>query len=503
MQTSERKNHRERVIRNRLRLGLLGISLLVPLATFVGFGIYAIAQLEQRWWIYGLIALASSFCAVGYRLLAQNNQTVLESPAEEKPSGANAWSPQEQLIWEKSKAEALRRLDIAADYSSLFQHHPLALADFIAFEYGQKSKFDLTAIEVLTLGEEVSRRYRKLLQERFPFIDQLTIHQIQKVIAFSNSEWMQLAKTAIPAANDLRKAVFNPAGKAVDLIFGEVLSKVGQEALEAAERQMKRLFLYECIGVFMDLYSGRFSTPAQELDSSLEFAEDTADLVGKLEPLRIVFVGQVSAGKSTLVNLLTDEIVAEVDPLPVTDKKMVYETELGSGIRVRLCDMPGLDGSDETVEQVFYEAINADLIIWVLRATQSARDLDAELASRIDDYFGQAINVSLKPPKQLAVMSHLDSLLSNNAGVNDNPSLKDAALQYNRELLKPDAIFPIGSDIPNELVPIQDFVCETLAESIQVQLNRRRKDATKNRLDIQIARFTAGAKALTRAMFRR
>ena len=106
----------------------------------------------------------------------------------------------------------------------------------------------------------------------------------------------------------------------------------------------------------MDLYSGRFLiTDDQSFESfeSFESVEDKNSMGEVLEPLRISVIGQVSSGKSTLVNRLCGEVVAEVDILPTTDKNTVYEIGLKSGIQVRLCDLPGLDNDSRTADELF------------------------------------------------------------------------------------------------------------------------------------------------------
>ena len=61
-------------------------------------------------------------------------------------------------------------------------------------------------------------------------------------------------------------------------------------------------------------------------------------------PLRIAVAGQISAGKSSLINALLGRDVAEVDVIPTTDAARTYETTFDD-VEAMLLDMPGLDGS--------------------------------------------------------------------------------------------------------------------------------------------------------------
>ena len=94
-------------------------------------------------------------------------------------------------------------------------------------------------------------------------------------------------------------------------------------------------------------------------------------------PMRIVLIGQVNAGKSSLLNALADEIRGAVGPLPATSSATEYLLDLdGRPVRDARRHARGFDESAETVPELLSQAERADLIMWVASATQPARGPD-------------------------------------------------------------------------------------------------------------------------------
>jgi uncharacterized protein len=122
-------------------------------------------------------------------------------------------------------------------------------------------------------------------------------------------------------------------------------------------------------------------------------------------PVRIVLVGQVNAGKSSL---LTQEIRAAVGPLPTTSSAAEHLLALDGRPCVMLVDLPGLDESTATASDLLVQAERADLVMWVASATQPARDPDCK---RLDDFRAWA-NAQLvrRPPPVILALTHVDEL---------------------------------------------------------------------------------------------
>lgn len=495
--SQERKNQKFRLIRLRVRYLFLALSIFTPLAFFLALGVDAWLAFDDRWLILLGLTLFSAASGLFYKYLFRTKRSAKVDISEEfEPSNKKAWGPQEEVIWQDAKAEAIRRIDLAPDLMDVLQRHPLAMADFIADKYNGRSKLEINPLEALILVEEVSRRYRLLLQERFPYIEEITLKRADQMYRVYNSDTFQSLKKYSPWVLHAYQALTNPAGKAIETVFGDVKGELLEQSINTLQLKLKQLFLFECIEVLMDLYSGRFLISNDSLGHSAELTQDEDTLGEALEPLRIVVIGQVSSGKSTLVNRLCGEIVAEADMLPTTDKRTVYEISLPSGVEIRLCDLPGIDNNTKITEQLFNEVVTSDLVIWCLKATQSAKSLDHQLSQRLDAYFADPKNVSVKPPKKLGVVTHADLLEKYAAENGLQPGeVINQASEFNSNLVSVDAIEALSQDDDAALTRIQSLIEIYLEESLQVQLNRRRK-AAKQTLSAQIKRLLRATNVL-------
>ena len=89
--------------------------------------------------------------------------------------------------------------------------------------------------------------------------------------------------------------------------------------------------------------------------------------------MRIVLIGQVNAGKSSLLNAMAQQIRSGVGPLPTTSSVREYLLDVDGRPAVMLVDMPGIGERTETTADLLAQAERADLIMWVASATQPAR----------------------------------------------------------------------------------------------------------------------------------
>jgi len=154
----------------------------------------------------------------------------------------------------------------------------------------------------------------------------------------------------------------------------------------------------------IDLYAGRLALSEEELRLARE--GDAAVPAEAAAPLRIILVGQVNAGKSSLVNALAQETQCAVGPVPTTSQVAEYRLELDGRPAVSLVDMPGLD---EKAERAFLaQAERADLVLWVASATQPARGPDRK---GLDDFRAWARTLlTRRPPPVILALTHVDEL---------------------------------------------------------------------------------------------
>jgi uncharacterized protein len=167
-----------------------------------------------------------------------------------------------------------------------------------------------------------------------------------------------------------------------------------------------RLLVLEVGRACIDLYAGRLALSDAEIGAASE--REMADTAAPLAPVRIVLVGQVNAGKSSLLNALAQETRCAVGPLPTTSRAAEYLLEPDGHPTVTLVDMPGLDETPGSASELQAQAERADLIVWVASATQPARGPDRK---RLDDFRAWAgAQLVRRPPAVLLALTHIDEL---------------------------------------------------------------------------------------------
>ena len=247
-----------------------------------------------------------------------------------------------------------------------------------------KTALDFTAPEMLLLVERVAARFRGDLRRLVPFSDRLRLATLQWM-------WRHRGHAARAAqmgegAWRLLRLARNPPVAVMQEIDRLLVSghsgRLSSEAMAVAQA----ILLEEVAKAAVDLYSGRLRFSEAEL-MALRQADSGADglrMARPDAPVRIVVAGQVSAGKSTLVNALQDADRAETDAQPTTEAAAAHDVLLGD-VPARVIDLPGLDGSAEVATRVLAELDRADMVLWLHRATRPGRAIDARALAAWED----------------------------------------------------------------------------------------------------------------------
>jgi predicted GTPase len=130
------------------------------------------------------------------------------------------------------------------------------------------------------------------------------------------------------------------------------------------------------------------------------------------EALTIALVGQVSSGKSSLINALRGSHEAAVDLLPETKSVERYQLSIGDPpVAVTLLDTPGYGEAGATAEQtqqIRSALLQASGVLLVMDAHSPAREADRRTLDELQQWYaGQA---HLKPPPVVGVLTHVDLL---------------------------------------------------------------------------------------------
>ena len=367
----------------------------------------------------------------------------------------------------------------------------IEVLEFVAKKFDKKS-LDFSIPEGLKLFEEVSRRYKLVVREHIPGIEYLKVSYI-KAGYEAYDKYGELGQKIVKAAiwgNHLKNLYLNPLKVISDLGRDQATSSMTKGVVDDMQYAAKQALLDEVAAVAIDLYSGRFSIEDEALRASDVSEIDEQRFAPELEPVRIVLVGQTSSGKSSLINALKQELVAEVDVLPSTDTSTVYNAFVDDN-DVRVVDLQGLDGNAKTEALMLKEMTQADVVLWVLKANQSARELDKQLKGKFDAFYDDPKNISRKKPIVVSVVNQVDRLKPVDEWQPpydlENPTSAKAkiiaqALEYNHILLQSDIVLPLAI-APEKTIfgleALKQMLIEGIADANNVQRNRQRLEAMK------------------------
>lgn len=474
-------------ITSRLSAGLVPFLLaavVLPLLTLAVYGLYSIYVNGHALYFIASLALGAAITIATLFWLKKDASRTIDETLDKSLVEASAdWSDFDNRVWLDLNGRIGEILTNNPDWSDL-KDYGLELASLTADRYSNNSshrELAFSALELLMMIEEISRRYRYILRTHVPFAENIKLSTLK--LLYDHKDKLDTAKSFWGVYRTYR--VFSPAGLFSEA-RGKILGKIFGGVSDELQARLKQALLQEVLAVAIDLYSGRFQASDDELEQSRSARHDRKCMVRELDPLRVCLLGQVNSGKSSLVNALTSSMTAEVSQLPSTDAVQVYQCRLDGIDTLHLVDLPGLDADTKQEQQLLDQVTNSDLVIWVLRADQPARSLDTRFKNRLDEYYSSPVNRSRKRPAIIGVLNHVDRLkpvAEWNPPYNlDNPSTEKskaivAALDYNRDLLAFDSLIPLSispDNAPFNLESLIALIDEYYESGIQAQLNRRR-----------------------------
>lgn len=332
--------------------------------------------------------------------------TVGDLAAEMSVSANPDWLPQEAAAFDRAR----RKIEAATATALPWEELPdlaRGIVDEVAKEFGSRTALDFTLPEALLLIERSVTRYRARLRAHVPFADTVSLQTLRWV--WRNRGNLSTAATAGWYGYRAVRVMLNPAvgiARELELIVAGGNSDWLSDQMMGV---LQAILLEEVAYSAVELYSGRLRfSDAELLAIELEQTDaDKARMAAADAPLRVVFVGQVSAGKSTLMNALLGVDRAETDMAPTTPGLVTYDAAIG-GVPCHWIDSRGLDGAGETLEALLAELREADMIVWVLRANRPGRAADLELLQRFEAGF--AAEPARRRPEIIAVATCIDQL---------------------------------------------------------------------------------------------
>ena len=367
------------------RLGMAGL-LILPLGVTSILGFLWLA--ERGWLLWFVLASITLFAAVRLTRVTlawwRRRQGLPAGPAREAPEveADPDWSDTERAAYEAARARIRDRLAEPLSWDDL-PAEALAVVEAVAAEMsgGKRGALDFTLPEALLLIDRVALRYRDFLRAHVPFSDQLSVRALW---------WLWQRQHGVKRAWDTGflayrgvRLVLNPAVGLLREVERAVTAGLQDRLTDQLVLDSQTIVLEEVAQAAVDLYSGRLRFSDAEL-AELQLASERQDRAAGVtpdDPVRILVIGQVSAGKSTLVNALLGKAAAETDMAPTTARLTVHDLVLAE-IPCRLVDTEGLDGGAGSLAALSAQMLEADMILWVIRANRPARAPDVALLQR-------------------------------------------------------------------------------------------------------------------------
>ncbi len=392
------------------RLLLLAACFLLPLLGFVSAGTLWLHDRGWLGWASLVLIIGETVAFVLCRRWLLGDRAVLPQPSMQPPP---EFSPREEVAWAVVR-EYQKRIEqnelVLESFEQLLELGKEILSRIAAF-YQPEDKEPLLAVQVPLLFRAIEETAHDLatVTAQVPFSHRITVGELMRGYQFG-----QRMKPAYDLYQLYRylSPLINPQGGLFRLFVTDRLFDLTKETLN----QWLMQWYVDRVGYHaIELYSGRLLLTRRDGNLALLQAE-TAEILEQArvtsEPVRMVVLGQVKAGKSSLVNALFGEVRAATDSTPTTTQVTPYILQRADLLgHVLLYDMGGYEDPSAPKErktQALAEAVRADLIILVVSAVNVAREPDTQLLTELRAHF--AAQAVLRSPPVIVALTHIDLL---------------------------------------------------------------------------------------------
>ncbi len=276
------------------------------------------------------------------------------------------------------------------------QYHPQA----------ERPVLQVPVAHIAALVELVARDFRQTFSGSVPWGKTVTPEQLLWWKAKGELGWKIGAY--LWQVNRVRRLCMRPATALVQ----EVQDHWGQNMATKSLVGLKAWAIDYCVTKAGDyaiqLYSGGF-VAADEYRPRISAGVEAMPF--DQEPLQVLVLGQVKAGKSSLINALLGQQRAPVDTLPATDNVDLYECQPEGLPSVILRDTPGYGAAadhEDAFSRLRPEIEESDLLLLVCTARSAARQADRALLRKMHAFYG-ADPKRMKPPV-VCILTHVDTV---------------------------------------------------------------------------------------------
>lgn len=401
----------------RFRIVVLLLLIAMPILFLCGVGAFHLWDTGWSFWAWWPMAIClGSAYVLAWRWQRQirRQQLQVEPPIHATERDQQAWKVIEARVAAADQVPE-EKFGVARFYFDT----GLDLAEELAKVYRPDASDPIglvTVPEILSVIELATHDLNELTQKYVPGSHLLTIDQCRQ--ARKALGWYRMGSNVYWAAS----ALFDPVRTATRF----VAAKYGMGKPLEMFQQNVILWFYAAyvrkVGEYLiELYSGRLKVGAaryRELKATYTDQPDVnSAMPSQVSPttapiVTVAFVGQVKAGKSSLINALLGEQQAATDVVPLTNQVTRYALhapELSSELVLLDSAGYGHAGADADHVRETAEAVHeCDLLVLVLHARNSARKADADFLRAMQQWFRE--RPQLKFPPLLVVLTHVDLL---------------------------------------------------------------------------------------------
>lgn len=393
------------------------LVLLLLTVPYVLLGLAGSIWLWQEGMLWWWAAAACVGTLVGWRLAVWLHAKQPAVVAGVSPG--DTWTPLGHQAWEDVEVMARRvqteddvSLDRIESLAKLVQEVLQTVARRFHPESDQP-ELEIPVPHVLRIVELVAGDLREAFSEHVPGAHVLTLNDFQRLgraAGFARRFYFLYRVASFG---------FSP----VSALLREIREAVAGEVAQVSRGELKGWALGFCVrkaGYYaIQLYSGQLLLSGVDFDgyqtaqSKRQTARAKADRQRMdEEPLRILVLGQVKSGKSSLINALFGETRAAVDAIPLTDRIEPYVLDRDGIPRAIILDTAGYEDQGGTADPfsglLGDQILECDLVLLVCSALSAARASDRRLLdavrTRYQDEAGR-----LMPPL-VVVVTHVDLL---------------------------------------------------------------------------------------------
>jgi uncharacterized protein len=460
---------------------ILGLLLLSPWVALMALGVRWLW--EHGWLFYGIGVLTASFLLLTSLLRWRSNRTkALVIQPQTFPPNPN-WPDTAQPAWtaiEQLAKTWSNRTDLFTDQGTLLKMSNEVLIT-VAREFHADSKHPIMEFPLpylLKLIVLVCEDIQHEVLDKIPGSHAVNVGDLLRY-----KHWYDTLST-LKETVDASYFFFNWPGAALSKVRSALLGKGLDLVTDELRHRLVSAYVHKLGYYAIQLYSGQLTldaiTPTETLTRYAQRDLDQSQRNAQLtEPLRILILGQVSAGKSSLINALFGEIKSAEGLLPTTPEITPYVLVRDGLQQAIVLDSPGYGGlkHDNVSLALKQEWAKVDVILMVCNAAQAARQADAQQLDDIRRYF-QEERQNQALPVILAVATQIDRLRPVQEwqppyNIQDPKRPKEHSIRQACAAIAQDLSLPLDHIVPVCMAPEQSAynIEEGLIPLIHEQLN--------------------------------